>query len=70
VQVVILGWSVRAVEEALAQLKSEALKSGLKANANKAKYVRVMGNLPNLRQDWMLTVMFLKSSECTDIYVL
>jgi hypothetical protein len=42
---------VRATGEVLTQLKSEALKPGLEVNANKAKYVRVMWNLPNLRQD-------------------
>jgi hypothetical protein len=33
---------VRANEEVLTQLKSEALKPGLEVNANKAEYVRVM----------------------------
>jgi hypothetical protein len=45
------GWSVRAIEEVLTQLKSEVLKPGLEVNANKAKYVRVMRNLPDRRQD-------------------
>lgn len=42
---------MRAIEEVLTQLKSEVLKPGLEVNANKAKYVRVMRNLPDRRQD-------------------
>jgi hypothetical protein len=36
---------VRTTEELSAQLKSEAIKSGLELNANNTKYMRVMRNL-------------------------
>jgi hypothetical protein len=49
---VILGLSVRAIEEVLVQLKDNALRSGLELNANKTKCLRVMRNLPNFRKNF------------------
>jgi hypothetical protein len=43
--VVILGRSVRAIEEVLAQLKNTALKVGLAIYESKIKHMRIMRNV-------------------------
>jgi hypothetical protein len=50
--VVILGRSVRAIEEVLAQLKNTALKGGLAINEIKTKYMRIIRNEIGDRSDW------------------
>jgi hypothetical protein len=48
---VILGRSVRVIEEVVAQLKNTALKAGLAINEGKTKYMRIMRNLMGDRSD-------------------
>jgi hypothetical protein len=49
--VVILGRSMRAIEEVLAQLKNTALRARLAINESKTKYMRVMGNVMGDKSD-------------------
>jgi hypothetical protein len=47
----IAGWTVWVVKDILAQLKSEALKTGLEETGNKTKHMKVMRNLPQTKQN-------------------
>jgi hypothetical protein len=50
-EVVILGISVRATEEVLAQIRYAALKAGLVINESKTKYMRILRNETGDRSD-------------------
>jgi hypothetical protein len=61
--VVILGRSMRATEEVLAQIKYTALRAGLVINKSKTKYMRIMRNETEDRSD--LTVERMVFEEVT-----
>jgi len=48
--ILILGWSVRAIEEVITQIKEAAISTGLVIYETKTKYTKINRNIANLEQ--------------------
>jgi len=48
--ILILGWSVRAIEEVITQIKEAAISTGLVICESKTKYMKINRNIANLEQ--------------------